>query len=454
MAVTFKYKMTVIERITSRFRKTPATQEAPKILTDLTFHARQKDELTKKEYRTGLPFDIKVSNGGFTLTREGPPFNEDQGIRVFLIDNQSLDRLYDVASRSNNVTPEIFYRFLKMYERKNGNLGRYLALNKHGTVNMDGERMRKGYTIIVKKVDHPTKEKYRIPDEARIKFTPEKGFEAQTTERVIPWFKDRSIDLTEATRNVAALNIKEPREQPGLRTFLKTGGFSDEEITQSFERQDVINGLFKPNNNTLIIKSLREGMGSVPASPVDASIYRNEEGILVARVTGKGGLNGISINGQMHVLNPDQKSLDVPLTEIDHSSLSFWFEADSGKHLRRALELRLNTVNTHVIAEFVAGIAEVPMLPFNPSAGITLASMTEEQKEAQRKAKEQLAEADRRRKLISEEAEMGMNIRLFEYGSGQSVNGQTAKAQTYQEGDEKRLSDMIEDLKRMKIITD
>lgn len=439
--------MTVIERFTSRFRKTPAVQEAPKILTDLTFYALQKDSLTKKEYRTGLPFDIKVSNGGFTLTREGPPFNEDHGVRVFLIDNQSLDRLYTAASKADNITPEVFYRFLKMYERKNGSLGRHLALNKHGTVNLDGERMRRGYTIIVKKVDHPTKEKYRIPDEARIKFTPEKGFETQTIERVIPWFKDRSIDLTEATRDVAALNIKEPREQPGLRNFLKVGGFSDKEITQAFEKQDVENGLYKPNNNTLIIKSLREGMGSVPASPVDASIVRSEGGGLVARVTGKGGLNGVLLNGQLHVLTPDQEYLDVPLTEVENTSLSFWFEADSGKHRRRALELKLNTVNGHVIAEFVAGIAEMPVLPYNPSAGIVLESLTEEQKEDRRRAKEKQREDEERRKKASEEVEMGTNIRLFDYRAGKPVNGQTAEAQAYQEGDERRLHDLVQDLK-------
>lgn len=446
--------MTVIERFASRFRKTPVLQEAPKVLLDQTLYAKKKDNVTNREYKTGLPFDIKVDNGGFSLTREGPPFNEDQGIRVFLIDNQSLDKLYMAASKANNITPEIFYRFLKMYERKNGSLGRYLALNRNGIVDLDGERMRNGYTIIVKKVDHPTKEKYRIPDEARVKFTPEKGFQWQTVERVMPWFKDRPFDLTEATRDVTSLNIKEPREQPGIRGFLRTGGYSDEEITRAFEKQDVENGLFKPNSNTLIIKSIREGMGSVPASPVDASIYRNEGGILVARVTGKGGLNGISINGQMRVLEQDIGVLDVPLTELDHSSLSFWFNADSGKHRRRALELKLNNANGHVIAEFIAGIAEMPVLPYNPSAGIVMASLTEEQKEAQRRAKAQLEEDDKRRKKASEEAEIGANIRLFEYIPEVTANGQTARTYVYQEGDERRLHDMVQELKDKKIVAD
>jgi hypothetical protein len=446
--------MTLIEQVTSRIRRRPAIlQEVQKPLTDLTLHAIHKDNLTSKEYRTGLPFDIKVSEGGFALTRLGPPFNEEQGIRVFLIDNQSLDKLYSVAERASGLTPEIFYRFLKMYERKNGSLGRHLALNKCGTVNIDGERMRKGYTLIIKKVDHPTKEKYRIPDEARLRFTPERGFESQTIERVMPWFEGRPLDLTKATRDVISLNIKEPHEQPGLRDFLRVGGYDDEEITKAFEKKDEENGLFTPNHNTLIIKSLRESMGSVPAPPVDMKIFKDDKGILVARLNRKSGVDGISLNGQMHVLAQDKEFIEVPLTDVNNNvPLIFWFDAGSDTRRRKALVMNIHNSNGHVIADFVSGIDEMPILPYNPSAGISMQAMSETQKKTLERSRAQRKAADERKKLALEEAEMGTSITVFEYNAKATVNGHNNKDYVYHEGDERKLSAMVEELRRKKIV--
>lgn len=424
------------------------SQEAPKTFPDTILRSMEINPLTRKEQRTGLPFDISVTDGGYTLKRQGPPFKEEQGIRVFIIDNKSLDTLYSAARKSNNLKPATFYKFLKMYERKNGEPGRHLALEKDGVVSLNRERMRNGYTLIVKKVDHPTKEKFLIPDEVRLRFTGPEGFEQRLTERIIPWFKGVPLDLTMATRDVESLNIKEPYEQPGLREFLQRGGYKDGELTKIFERKDQENGMFTPNQNTLIIKALRENMGTVPSSPINISIKKDAHGVLVARLTGKSGVDGVWVNGEMFRLYDDMDYIEVPLIpDGNHSTVQFWHNAcGHSKLMRKALELNLNVKNGHVLADFVSGVAEVAVAEYNPSAGLVMSSLSEDQKKSLAHIREMRAKEEERRKILRQEAEIGTNISVFSYQTDAGKMSGDSLSKTYQEGDEQRLRAMIHEL--------
>lgn len=440
--------MTLIEGLSRRFSKRLPPKEIQKTFPDTVLRSMEVNPLTRKEQRTGLPFDINVTDGGFTLTRLGPPFSEEQGIRVFIIDNESLDRLYAAASKSDKLTPATFYRFLKMYERKNGEPGRHLALEKNGVVNLSRERMNSGYTIIVKKVDHPTKEKFLIPDEIRLKFKPPEGFEPKLTERILPWFKGMPLDLTMATRDAESLNIKEPYEQPGLRDFLQRGGYRDSELTKIFERKDQENGMFSPNQNTLIIKALRENMGSVPSAPIDISIKKDARGVLVARLTRKSGVDGVSVNGKMSYCYDDMDYIEVPLLpDGKQSTVKFWYGAYGySKLMRKALELSLDTKNGHVIADYVSGVAEVAIEEYNPSAGLVMASLSEDQKKSLARIREVRAREEERRKILKQQAEIGTNVSIFSYQADvvEAVGNNSSRA--YQAGDEEKLRAIIHDL--------
>jgi len=448
--------MAFLERITQKIalrKRTLPLPEAPKIFPTTVLHAIEKDS-RGTEYGTGLPFDIEVADNGSTITRKGDRFQDELGIRIFIIDNLSLNKLYSALHGKDGLSPEIFYKFLKMYERKNGNKGRYLALSKDGVVKLDDDRYKNGYTIIVKDVDHPTKEKYETPDRARLEFKPGEGFVEKIVERTIPWFKEKSLDLTVATQDVEALSIKERYEQPGMREFLKTGGEKDDVITAYFEKNDRENELFRPNHNTVIIKSLREKMGSSHAPPINIDIRHNDSGDLVLMIGKKSGVDGVSINGLMYSLEEGGEPIEIPMIDRDSNGSSVQLYYNSRSEIKRlGLEMSLKKEKGHITADFVSGIAEVPPLPFDPTGGFGVAHLSEKEKAAAARK----VEIEKSKKEALEQAkirkEIGHNIRLFTYKeatvSGNGNNG-SVTATTYQKGDEEKLHAMVEELKKNK----
>jgi len=444
--------MALLEMDVHSIKKISQLSEARKIFPTSVLHAIEKDSRGIK-YGTGLPFDIEVADNGSTITRKGDRFKDDRGIRIFIIDKLSLDKLYSAFHGKDGLSPEIFYKFLKMYERKNGNKGRYLSLSKDGVVTLDDDKYRKGYTIIVKEVDHPTKEKYETPDRARLEFGPNEGFIERIVERIIPWFKGKALDLTAATQDVEALNIKERYEQPGMREFLKVGGEKDERITARFERVDRENKLFQPNHNTVIIKSLREKMGSSQAPLIDVDIRRNDSGDLVLVIGMKSGVDGVLINGLMYSLEEDGKPIIIPIIDRDSNSSNIQLFYNSRLKIKRlGLEMNLKKEKDHLVADFVSGIAEVPSLPFDPNGGFKMAHLSEKEKVAAARK----AEIDEKNRVGLEKEEVrkeiGYNIRLFTYESTANSDYATSlvAARTYQKGDEARLHVMVEELRKNK----
>jgi hypothetical protein len=441
--------MALLEKIAQKInlRKKIPSIEAPKTFPTTILRAVEKDS-HGIEYETGLPFDIEVSNNGSTLTRKGDKFEDELGIRIFIIDNLSLNKLYSALRGKNNVPPEIFYKFLKMYERKNGSKGRYLALSSDGVVELDNDRYKNGYTIIIKDVDHPTKEKYETPDRARLEFKPGEGFTERIVERTISWFKEKSLDLTAATKDVEVLSIKERYEQPGMRDFLRIGGEKDDSITAHFEKADRENGLFIPNRNTVIIKSLRENMGSSQAQSINADIRQDSSGNLLLKITKMSGVDGISLNGLMYSLEENEGTIEIPLIDACSKCSNVRLYYNSRSETRRlGLEMNLRREKDHIIADFVSGIAEVPPLPFDPTGGFGIAHLSEREKAiaAQR------AEIEKNKKKAAEvlkmQNEIGHNFRLFTYV--ERVDGNISHcAASYQKGDEERLHSMVEELKK------
>lgn len=422
--------------------------EAPKLFPNTVLPAIETDSRGIK-YPTGLPFDIGVSDQGFTLTRQGERFKEEQGIRIFIIDNQSLNKLYSALKEKDDISPGIFYKFLKMYERRNGSKGRYLALSKEGVVQLERERYGNGYTIIVKNVDHPTKEKYETADRTRLEYRPGDGFVERIVERTISWFREKPLDLTIATNDVEALNIKERSEQRGSRKFLKTGGYKDDEITASFERADRENQIFLPNHNTLIIESLRDKMGSSYAQPLNIEVKQDDQGVLVLKLDKISGVDGVSVNGRMYSLDEGKESIEVPLIDktTESSAIQLFYNSRLGKR-RVGLEMNLRNEKGHVIADFISGIAEVPPLPFDATGGLGVARLTEEEEAiaAQKaKIKEKLKNLAKEAKI---EKEIGFNYRLFTYEPKPVTSNGVLPSVTYQKGDENRLHAMVEELKR------
>lgn len=419
----------IVEAIRRKlFSKKNQTPDISETFSGTTLHSQEINNCGRK-FRIGLPFDIKVLDDGFTLTRQGERFKEDEGIRIFIIDNKSLDNLYKAVNKKKDVTPDLFYKFLKMYERRNGNLGRYLAISKDGEVKINGEKFKSGYTIIVKKIDRPTKEKFRIPDEARYRFEPGVGFNEQMVERLIPWFKEKQLNITKAITDVETLSIKEHYEQPGLMEFYRLGGLKDEEIIKIFGQHDQKNGLFRTNRNVLLIKSLRENMGSVPAPQIDIDYYKNKNGILMTRIDKKSGVNGITVNGVEYFLDNTTGFLEIPLnTGKNITNIKYWYNFDIANKRRGALEINLSERNGQIMADFVSGINEIEIPAYSASAGI-ISNYSDSA----------IFSKDNTSSLRKEMAEIGGNISLFNLNE----NPKQKKFRAFQEGDEKRLADAV-----------
>lgn len=332
--------------------------------------------LSKDQYR-GLPFDISVTNGGFTIRRNGD-YNEEGGDRIFIIDNDSLNRFDKLIGGIEKLKAEDYYKLLKTYERRNGEPGRHLALDQNSEINLDRDKFGCGYTIIVKEVDHPTKNRFRIPDKARLKFTPAKGFEEVITERIIPLYKGKPVDLTLATRD-AGLRIREPwftnltkQEQEDWEHFVRVGGASKHELMDIKARNENEKSITIPSKNTLVIKELREKQGSVSAPPLEADIFRNENGQLVVRIDRNSGVNGIKINGELYILGQEDEQIEVPLIQPDqdNSTLELWFYAGTTHSLRLGVALGIRRKEGRILADFISGVAEPHMPNFNASEGI------------------------------------------------------------------------------------
>lgn len=417
-------------------RRRPCTLPPVDSINGLIIKLQHPQSISGKEYVFGPPFDIKVGDDGFTLIRKGNKLFEDLGYRVFIVDNPTLDAIYRSHYRDKLITPDSFYETLKGYSRINGDFGRRLALSDDGIVHINGGRFSEGYTIIVKKIDHPKAEKFHIPDEARYRFTPKSGFKEQVVEKIIPWFKDFKIDLSSALDDVETLSIKEPANSPELREFYKTLGYDNDKIDRILDEKDAKNGFFRTNRNILLVKSLRENMGTIPALPIDINIYKNKMGDLLTRIDGDSGVDGISINGQeVCKLDPRIGFLEVPLMGKNKITNVKYFYHTEKKSMRRALEFNLVVENGRVYAYFVAGIEEIEMPAFDSAAGIIKHDGSDHRKSEEKKENKDVD--------LRKFQEIGSSIGLF-----QPVTApvQAAREIAYKPGDEGRLHNIISDL--------
>lgn len=372
------------------------------------------DAILNKERFMKLPFDIEVTNGGYRLTRLGAPLIEDDGTRVFIVGKNDLDNFYKV-NQNNGHSPEALYSYLK--DTNNNRLGKLLARGED-SVDIDPEKM-KDYYLIVKKVDHETKRRWSVPDGLRLEFSPEKGFTQIEVERVWNDLPEGHINLTGATANVASLRIKEPwylteSDKQEWHDFLIRGGYKQAELDDLEEKRDYENNLFKPNTNTLSIRSLREHQGVISAPAIEVDIYKNEKGELIVRITRNSGVDGIFIEGTAHFLK-DEEYLDVSLIQpnMNRSTLQLFFNAESDSLRRGALKLSIiREKNGQISADFLSGVTEIPIPEYNPSAGI-IKSLTAKELELRRQIEERerlqkQTELKRKQKIA-----LGTSINLF-----------------------------------------
>ena len=356
----------------------------------------------------GLPFDLKIRQDGRRIERLGEKIQEDKGRRLFIIPTPLLSQFY----AANNHSSEELYRFLKKEDAG----GRKLALGDD-PFELD-KSIEPDYTLIVKLIDHGSisRNRWRSFDLARYVFHPGGGLEPRTVERLINWYGDKLFNLSAATSN-APVHIAEPylstmneREKNWKR---------DKEELENINRLD--NRLFIPGTSTLLIKPLRDKLGSLSyfPPPFDAYIFQ-EQGIIYAKIVRDqgdqaevGGLNCISVNGKDNFFYGGENLKTALLQKRGSNNASFFYNGKNPKYRQLGLSLDLMTDEKGVVwVTFEEGINPLESLPYNPSAGIIKRLSPEEQikKDLEQYAIDQEKKAqDEARK----QKEVGTNAFLF-----------------------------------------
>jgi hypothetical protein len=315
----------------------------------------------------GLPYGIRITNNGHTLTREGSPLIEDTGTRVFLIPSDELDLFYQDGAR----TQEQLYTFLKTHDIG----GRVLSLGNE-PVQIPSDLS--AWTCIVKWVDHTTRNRWRVPDLSRFSFTQESGIREIITERVSIWNKPEiRVNFSRITRDTM-VHIVEPPEAE--------------------ERKNDI--VLLPGVNTLVIDLCRKNVGQIPAPPIDVFVHQNnnmlkmqvvrnntmyeqvcvappEEAARIIRgypnmtkeklATISYGVNGISVDGTLAVFDATGV-IDVPvLPDGAHSEVILWYNTGSSLQ-REALVIHFDKTDNGIYGTFERGIEAGTLIDFSKDA--------------------------------------------------------------------------------------
>lgn len=390
-------------RIYTTARQEVETQHSAFSLRSITdrfgfphFKSREKlqnsDPQLTNELFPGLPFDIQLTDEGFTLERISPCPEEDTGIRVFIVDSQHLSRFYE----SDHHSPEQIYEYLK----KSDIGGRKLAQG-NTPIHIDKEATPR-WTLIVKQIDHIHKNHWRTPDLERLSFSPQladkkhRGFTIVPilTERIYTITEDDQISLTQLSLT-SPLHIAEPwistlsaQELTDFEQTLSAKKVPDEKRDAMIDEKDRQLELYKPNVNTLIIESLRSHIGPIAAPPVEAyivcdvksgqlaiqihrspglhdrlqSLSQNDEeyktivnGLprsmtLETIANSSYGVNGIEFNGQMHMFHGESVlTVPIPISPNGANNVTLYFNAQSDAR-RTALSLDLSRINGQVMA--------------------------------------------------------------------------------------------------------
>lgn len=365
---------------------------------------------------TSLPFPIALTDGGYTISRRGEPPKEETGTRVFIVDTSQLRALYE----SETTDPEQVYEALKHMDKG----GRLLCLGDD-PVQLDRTILPE-WTLIVKKIEHPHKNHWKTPDVLRLDIVPDTtdtlAARIVVNQRIVEtesaFLGSEPLNITNLTRD-CPLHFVEPwiyaasqADQTAFEERMQKINATDEQREGAIDQFDRVRLVRRPNTNTVLLRSLRDHIGTIPAPPIEGHMVQDlrtgEISVRIDRSEGlydrimamslesearaamllglpigmtletlandSYGVNGIESDNTVYLFH-GSNHISVPMLppHADRGTLIFYFGAHT-IHRRKAMILNVERIKGQIFASVTAGIEEGEHIDYGTSSARTVFS--------------------------------------------------------------------------------
>lgn len=334
------------------------------MVAERPFDKQRNPRFDKLDFNTpnspisGINFQ-RNPDGSYTLTRleDEKPWHEDQGFRLFIVPSDYCDE----AAKEFRQDPVAYYGWLK----KNDSGGRMLALGPNPVIKSD----KYSSLIILKRVDHRTRNRVTTPDIYRGQVFADEPIREVITDRLLHWDGDRPLKLSLLTQDVPTVFCENPKLSstnsgnnelpiiPGENLIIMDELHKHEgqmgprinnikvrvETSETGQKEWVVT---RPENDLYL--RLKQSTDEEWKKKVVASLGLKDVEDLQNIASGISGI--IDINGTLHCYN-GQNEIRVPVD----GKVCFVAEATRGQ--RRVMELEVyKTAEGEQMVRWIAGI--------------------------------------------------------------------------------------------------